>query len=70
MLIEVINESFALIEISKLNIGFWNHGYMCNNSWKNPPEYCDAYEGQKAGGMDNTQAVASRGGRTDVEGCW
>ena len=60
----------SYIIICSHNLGFWDYAYWCNNPWNDPPEYCDAYEGQKAGRMDNTQAVASNGGRTDVEGCW
>jgi len=41
----------------------------CNKPWANPPEYCDVYEGQKAGGFVNTSPVPSSSGRTDVEGC-
>lgn len=49
--------------------GFWDHSKECNKSWANPPEYCDVYEGQLAGGFDNTSPVLNRAGRTDVEGC-
>ncbi|KAL7509036.1 hypothetical protein ACHAXN_008233 [Cyclotella atomus] len=49
--------------------GYWDYSHWCDNPWANPPEYCDVYEGQKAGGIDNTEAVANRAGRTDVEGC-
>ena len=43
--------------------------YWCDNPWNTPPESCDVYEGQKSGRFDNTNPVASRAGRTDVEGC-
>lgn len=49
-------------------VGIWDHNHWCNNPWNNPPESCDLYEGQKAGGFKNEEPVASRGGRTDVEG--
>jgi len=49
--------------------GFWDHSYYCNNSWKDPPETCDVYEGQLAGRYDNSSPVANGAGRTDVEGC-
>merc|ERR1719356_1337093 len=46
--------------------GYWNHSKECNRSWANPPEYCEVYEGQKAGGFDNSVPIANRAGRTDV----
>lgn len=49
--------------------GKWNHGYMCNVGWVDPPKVCDVYEGQKAGGFDNSKPVSNRNGRTDTEGC-
>jgi len=49
--------------------GSWDHNYECNKSWADPPEYCDVYEGQDAGGFDNSEPVANGAGRTDVEGC-
>jgi predicted chitinase len=49
--------------------GFWDYGYGCNNPWADPPEYCEDYEGQKAGRYDNSEPVANLAGRTDVEGC-
>ena len=49
--------------------GFWDYGYNCNNPWADPPEYCEDYEGQKAGRYDNSEPVANVAGRTDVEGC-
>ena len=49
--------------------GFWDYGYECNKSWANPPEYCDVYEGQKAGKFDQSRPYANTAGRTDVEGC-
>jgi len=49
--------------------GYWNHSKECNRSWANPPEYCEVYEGQKAGGFDNSAPIANSAGRTDVEGC-
>eukprot|EP00578_Thalassiosira_sp_NH16_P013194 CAMPEP_0181125170 /NCGR_PEP_ID=MMETSP1071-20121207/26891_1 /TAXON_ID=35127 /ORGANISM="Thalassiosira sp., Strain NH16" /LENGTH=815 /DNA_ID=CAMNT_0023210563 /DNA_START=54 /DNA_END=2498 /DNA_ORIENTATION=- len=50
-------------------VGIWDYNYWCNNPWGNPPEVCSDYDGQKAGRFDNSVSVASRGGRTDVEGC-
>ena len=49
--------------------GSWDYTKECNKPWANPPELCDDYEGQKAGGNDNTSPVANSMGRTDVEGC-
>lgn len=49
--------------------GYWDHSYACNKAWANPPEYCDVYEGQKAGRFNNDSPYANRNGRTDVEGC-
>ncbi|KAL7526856.1 hypothetical protein ACHAXR_001684, partial [Thalassiosira sp. AJA248-18] len=49
--------------------GFWDYRYECNKSWANPPEYCDDYDGQKAGRYDQSAAYANTAGRTDVEGC-
>jgi len=49
--------------------GKWNHGFMCNVGWLDPPLKCEEYEGQKAGGYVNDKPVANRAGRTDVEGC-
>ncbi len=48
--------------------GSWDYGYMCNDAWANPPRTCSVYEGQKAGGFDNSEPVANGSGRTDVEG--
>jgi hypothetical protein len=42
---------------------------MCNLGWVDPPKVCDVYEGQKAGGFDNSNPVPNRNGRTDTEGC-
>lgn len=48
--------------------GYWDYSKECNKPWASPPEYCTAYEGQKAGGVvDSTKA--NRNGRTDTEGC-
>lgn len=49
--------------------GYWDYGYGCNNPWAEPPEYCEDYEGQKAGRYDNSEPIANVAGRTDVEGC-
>jgi predicted chitinase len=49
--------------------GIWDYTKECNKPWANPPEFCDEYEGQKAGGYDNTSPQANSLGRTDVEGC-
>ena len=49
--------------------GKWDYSKECNNPWADPPSYCTDYEGQKAGGEDNSVPVANRNGRTDVEGC-
>jgi hypothetical protein len=49
--------------------GFWDYAKECNKPWASPPETCDVYEGQKAGGFDNSSPVPNSMGRTDVEGC-
>ncbi len=49
--------------------GYWDFSYECNNKWANPPEYCDAYEGQKGGKHIDDAPYANAAGRTDVEGC-
>ena len=41
---------------------------VCDDQWANPPMSCDVYEGQKAGGFNNDEAVENRAGREDVEG--
>jgi predicted chitinase len=50
---------------------YWMLHLICKlrNSLVDPLEYCDVYEGQKSGRFDNSKAVASMAGRTDVEGC-
>lgn len=50
-------------------VGFWDHSKECNKPWADPPEYCDDYEGQLAGGFDMSEPVPNSSGRTDVEGC-
>ena len=45
-----------------------DHGFACNVGWVDPPKVCDVYEGQKAGGFDNSKPVANNAGRTDTEG--
>lgn len=49
--------------------GFWDYTYECDFPWKDPPEYCGDYPGQKGGRYDNSEPVLNRGNRTDVEGC-
>ena len=49
--------------------GSWDYTKECNKPWANPPEFCNDYDGQKAGGYDNSSPVANSMGRTDVEGC-
>jgi len=49
--------------------GIWDYTKECNLPWNNPPEYCDDYPGQKAGGFDNSSPFPNSSGRTDVEGC-
>lgn len=49
--------------------GFWDYTYWCDNPWDDPPEACDLYPGQKAGGFNNEEPVNNLNGRTDVEGC-
>jgi len=51
--------------------GFWDHTKECNKPWANPPELCEDYDDQIAGGVDNSQpfGVANSDGRTDTEGC-
>ena len=50
-------------------VGIWDYTYACHNPWAEPPEYCEEYEGQKAGRYDNSRVVENRNGRVDVEGC-
>lgn len=49
--------------------GSWDYSYECNMPWADPPELCSEYEGQKAGGFDNSEPWPNAAGRTDVEGC-
>jgi len=51
--------------------GYWSHSLECNKPWASPPEYCTAYEGQKAGGVVEVppSGAANVAGRTDTEGC-
>jgi len=49
--------------------GYWDYSAECNQPWLNPPQTCDAYEGQRAGKENNDAPSASTSGRTDVEGC-
>jgi hypothetical protein len=49
--------------------GFWDHTYLCDDKWANPPKFCTDYEGQKEGRYDNSSPVPNLSGRTDVEGC-
>ena len=51
------------------HVGIWDYTPHCDNIWADPPEYCTAYEGQKAGRYDNSKPVPNSAGRTDVEGC-
>mmetsp|Transcript_5452 Transcript_5452/g.12613 ORF Transcript_5452/g.12613 Transcript_5452/m.12613 type:complete len:393 (+) Transcript_5452:97-1275(+) len=51
------------------HVGIWDYTHHCDNVWADPPEYCTAYEGQKAGRYDNSKPVPNSAGRTDVEGC-
>ena len=48
--------------------GFWDHVHKCDRPFRDPPEACDEYEGQKAGRFDNSVAAGSALSRTDVEG--
>eukprot|EP00579_Thalassiosira_antarctica_P011373 CAMPEP_0201918770 /NCGR_PEP_ID=MMETSP0903-20130614/7834_1 /ASSEMBLY_ACC=CAM_ASM_000552 /TAXON_ID=420261 /ORGANISM="Thalassiosira antarctica, Strain CCMP982" /LENGTH=1230 /DNA_ID=CAMNT_0048455143 /DNA_START=36 /DNA_END=3725 /DNA_ORIENTATION=+ len=50
-------------------VGYWDYSHTCDFPWKDPPEYCTDYEGQKGGKFVNEEAVENRNGRTDVEGC-
>ena len=49
--------------------GYWDYGYMCDFPWKDPPEYCTDYPGQKGGQAVNDEPIPNGGNRTDVEGC-
>ena len=49
--------------------GYWDYGYMCDFPWKNPPQFCEDYPGQKGGQAVNDEPVPNGGNRTDVEGC-
>ena len=55
---------------------YWDYSYTCDYSWKDPPEYCSDYPGQKGGRYVNegdeggiAGGVPNASGRTDVEGC-
>jgi len=43
--------------------GHWDFMYTCNNQWANPPETCDAYEGQTGGKAINDAAYPNSGER-------
>ncbi|KAL7519189.1 hypothetical protein ACHAWX_003977 [Stephanocyclus meneghinianus] len=49
--------------------GYWDYTFECDFRWKDPPEYCTDYEGQRGGRYDNSEPVENRLNRTDVEGC-
>lgn len=49
--------------------GFWDHKYKCDRPYGEPPEFCDVYEGQTAGRIDNSVPAANMAARIDVEGC-
>ncbi|KAK1739219.1 hypothetical protein QTG54_009762 [Skeletonema marinoi] len=49
--------------------GFWDPKYKCDRPYRDPPEFCDAYEGQVAGRTDNSVSAANMAARIDVEGC-
>lgn len=49
--------------------GYWDFQYLCDNQWGDPPEACNAYEGQQGGKAINDQPYPNAAGRTDVEGC-
>ena len=49
--------------------GYWDYSYTCDFPWKDPPEYCSDYPGQKGGQFVNDDPIENKLGRTDVEGC-
>lgn len=49
--------------------GYWDYSFECNNQWANPPEFCNAYVGQKGGKHIDDMPYENAAGRTDVEGC-
>lgn len=49
--------------------GYWDYSFECDFPWKDPPEYCPDYPGQKGGRYVNDEPVKNRANRTDVEGC-
>jgi len=49
--------------------GYWDYYFNCDNIWADPPETCDAYEGQTGGKANNDAPYPNAAGRTDVEGC-
>jgi hypothetical protein len=70
VIIHGMTRQVSLIDVLHftLDVALW---FANNNLFYllvNPPEYCDVYEDQKSGRFDNTKAVASMAGRTDVEG--
>jgi hypothetical protein len=44
--------------------GYWDYGFECDFPWKDPPEYCPDYPGQKGGRYDNSEPVMNRNNRT------
>mmetsp|Transcript_1949 Transcript_1949/g.4577 ORF Transcript_1949/g.4577 Transcript_1949/m.4577 type:complete len:1223 (-) Transcript_1949:74-3742(-) len=50
-------------------VGYWDYSHTCDFPWKDPPELCMDYPGQRGGQAVNDEPVENRNGRTDVEGC-
>ena len=50
--------------------GFWDYSKECNKPWANPPETCDVYENQLAGGFNSSSPYPNSSGRMYVEGCY
>jgi predicted chitinase len=49
--------------------GYWDNAYECNSPWKDPPETCDEYPGQKAGAWIRDVEAPNFGGQADLSGC-
>ena len=41
-------------------VGYWDFSHMCDFPWKDPPEYCTDYPGQKGGQFVNDEPVENQ----------
>lgn len=42
------------------HVGYWDYSFMCDYPWKDPPELCPDYPGQKGGKAVNDEPVENR----------